>query len=215
MKALFFDLDGTIIDSSEGIYASVQYAMEKMGRAPLEEKVLRSFIGPPLSDSFVKLGMTAEEVKSGVAYYRESYRKGAVLQVQVYEGMTELLQQLAANSKVKVFLATSKPEEFAKQILVHFQLADYFDGIYGADMDGSRVAKADVLAYALENAGDLDRNQAWMIGDRKHDMVGALENQLTPVGVLWGFGDREELLLAGATKLVEKPVALLELLLDN
>lgn len=212
MKSVFFDLDGTIVDSSEGIYASVQYAMTKLGRPSLAEKVLRSFIGPPLKDSFIKLGMTEAEAKQGVAFYRENYRQGAVLQVQVYDGMSELLQQLAANPQVKVYLATSKPEEFAKQILSHFQLAVYFDGIYGADMEGHRVAKADVLAYALANAGSVDRQQAWMIGDRQHDMVGALDNQVTPVGVLWGFGDQEELLSAGASGLVEQPSELRQLL---
>lgn len=212
MKSLFFDLDGTIVDSSEGIFASVRYAMAKMQLEPLTDKQLRRFIGPPLSKSFEKLGLSPESAAEGVAYYRENYRAGGIFQAQVYDGIATLLAQLGRDPEISVYLATSKPEVFAKQILEHFQLAAHFDGIYGADMAGERVAKEAVLAYALAAAGTKDKKQAWMIGDREHDMIGGALNGVTPVGVLWGFGDQQELATAGAKYLVETPLALADLI---
>lgn len=206
-KHLFFDLDGTIVDSSPGIYASIAYSLEKMGREPLSPEVLRTFIGPPLLDSYLNLGMTAKEANEGVAFYREHYRQGALFQATVYEGLPELLAHLSEENQL--YIATSKPEVFAKEMLAKFALADHFQGIYGADLAGERDSKAKVLAYALEGAGNVAKNLSWMIGDRKHDMTGAYANQLPGIGVLWGFGDRKELESAGASHCVATPGELL------
>lgn len=212
MKELFFDLDGTIVDSSEGIFASVRYALAKMALPPLTDEQLQSFIGPPLSKSFEKLGLTTAEAAAGVAYYRENYRDGGIFQARVYEGIETLLAQLSRDPEIKLYLATSKPEVFAKQILAHFLLEGYFDGIYGADLEGERVAKEDVLAYALSESGTVGNPTVWMIGDREHDMIGGRLNGVTPVGVLWGFGDTSELTAAGAAYLVQTPSELTEIL---
>lgn len=206
-KHLFFDLDGTILDSSAGIYASIAYSLEKMGREPLTLAVLRTFIGPPLLDSYLNLGMTPAEAEQGVTFYREYYRQGALFQAEIYEGVPELLTELAKENRL--YIATSKPEVFAKEMLEKFALADHFQGIYGADLAGERNSKAKVLAYALDGAGNVDKNKSWMIGDRKHDMTGARTNQLPGIGVLWGFGDRAELEAAGATHCVATPQELL------
>lgn len=199
MKHLFFDLDGTLVDSSAGIYSSIGYALEKMGREPLEIADLRRFIGPPLLDSFLALGMSDKEAEESVAWYREHYKKAAMLQVQVYEGIEALLKNLAEQEGYQLQIATSKPEVFAKEILAELGLDHYFNGIYGADLAGVRHNKAAVLAYAMENTPQATPENSWMIGDRKHDMLGAETNGVAAIGVLWGFGSRQELEEAGAS----------------
>lgn len=206
MKQLFFDLDGTIVDSSKGIFASIRYALKKMEKPPLDEATLRTFIGPPLNDSFVRVGFTQEEAEEAVLLYRENYRSEGLLAVTVYEGLPELLAALKGEYQLNI--ATSKPELFAKQILGNIGLAQYFTGIYGADMEGKRIRKDDVLRYALAESGNQDPQQAYMIGDREHDMIGGIKNGAVPVGILWGFGDREELATAGAEVLAATPAEL-------
>ena len=199
MKYLFFDLDGTLVDSSAGIYSSIAYALEKMAREPLELAALQRFIGPPLLDSFLALGMTEKEAEASVAWYREHYKQGAMLQVQVYEGIEALLKNLASKEGYQLQIATSKPEIFAKEILAELGLDRYFNGIYGADLEGVRHNKAAVLAYAMEKTPGASAENSWMIGDREHDILGAFTNGLPAVGVLWGFGSKKELEDAGAS----------------
>lgn len=205
-KNLFFDLDGTIIDSSEGIYGSILYALDKMAKPGLTDEQLRSFIGPPLVDSFLNIGFTPEEAEQATVYYRETYAVKGMYEVKVYEGIPEALAVLA--DKYDLYIATSKPEHFAKKILANIQLARYFTGIYGADSETDRTAKADVLAYALAESG-AEAPASVMIGDRSHDMLGAAQCQVLPVGVLWGFGDRQELTESGAAEILTVPADLL------
>lgn len=209
---LFFDLDGTIIDSSEGIFGSIQYALEKMDKPALTEAQLRSFIGPPLLDSFVNVGFTAAEAQQATVFYRETYAVEGMYQVKIYAGIEETLARLAADHDL--YIATSKPEHFAKKILANIQLATYFKGIYGADSETDRTDKAAVLAYGLDTS-KTEAATAVMIGDRSHDMLGAAACQVTPVGVLWGFGDQGELLASGAAALVERPQELVPLFTAN
>lgn len=191
-KYLFFDLDGTVTDSAEGIYNSVAYALEKLG-FPVEDKTtLRPFIGPPLTESFKNFcGFDEEKTKLGVQYYREYYPEKGIFENKVYDGIPELLKKLHDSGK-KVILATSKPEPFAVRILEHFGIAQYFDLIVGSTFDTSRQNKADVLRYAVQTIGADEPERSLMIGDRLHDVVGAHEVGMDCAYVLFGFGSREE-----------------------
>ncbi|MBQ2699007.1 MAG: HAD family hydrolase [Firmicutes bacterium] len=209
---ILFDLDGTLTDPVLGITNSVAYALNKFGITVNDRSELHKFIGPPLIDSFMGFyGMSREDAEQATAYYRENFRAGGMFENEVYPGIPELLAELQAQGK-KIILATSKPEEFAVKILQHFDLAQYFDFMGGASMDGTRSHKADVIAYSLEMGQVSDRSRAVMIGDREYDILGAKQFGLDSVGVLFGYGSRAELEAAGATHIVATVAELLPLL---
>lgn len=200
---ILFDLDGTLTDPGIGITNSAMYALEKWNIKVAERSELYKFIGPPLRDSFMNFyGFSEEQAKEAIVYYREYFKDKGIFENEVYPGIVELLQQLKASGK-KIVLATSKPEEFAIRILKHFDLFDYFDFVGGAYMDGVRNKKGEVIQYALESAGITDLSTTVMIGDREHDIIGAKENGLDSIGVLFGYGSRDELTEAGATYIAE------------
>jgi len=201
---IFFDLDGTLTDPGIGITNSVMYALKKWNIEVADRSELYKFIGPPLVDSFEKYyGFSKEEAEQAVVYYREYFREKGLYENTIYDGSEKLLSDLKASGK-KVVLATSKPQEFAEIILKHFQIDRYFDVVAGATMDGTRSKKTDVILYALAACGIEDKSQVVMVGDREHDIIGAKNAGLDSIGVLCGYGDREELETAGATHVVEK-----------
>lgn len=201
---ILFDLDGTLTDPGEGITNSVAYALEKWNIYVENRTELYSFIGPPLKDSFMDFySFSEEQAEQAVACYREYFQDRGIFENVVYEGVEEMLKTLKASGR-KIILATSKPEEFAVRILEHFHLAAYFDFIGGASMDGTRVKKADVISYALKESKVTDLSGAVMIGDRKHDILGAAQAGLDSIGVLYGYGDEAELREAGALYLAER-----------
>ena len=203
-KYILFDLDGTLTNPELGITNCVMYALEKFGIEENDRKKLHPFIGPPLTYSFQNFyGLSEEESRQAVAFYRERFSVKGLYENEVYEGVPELLQNLKEQGKI-IILATSKPEEYAIEILKHFQLYQYFDFIAGATMDGSRGEKADVIAYALEISHVEDKSEAIMVGDRNYDILGAKEHGMDSIGVLFGFGDYEELTKAGADYVAEK-----------
>ena len=200
---IFFDLDGTLTDPGEGITNSVAYALKKEGIEPPERQQLYRFIGPPLVDSFMKYyDFSKERAHRAVEEYREYFRDRGIFENRVYEGVPELLASLTAQGK-KLVLATSKPELFAIRILEHFDLSRFFTFAAGALMDETRTAKGDVIAYALQSCGITDGSRVLMVGDRLHDVKGAQQCGLDSVGVLFGYGSREELTEAGATYIAE------------
>lgn len=202
-KYILFDLDGTLTNPEIGITNCVMYALEKFGIKENDRKKLHPFIGPPLTYSFQNFyGLSEEESKQAVAFYRERFSVKGLYENEVYAGVPEMLQRLKEQGKT-IILATSKPEEYTIKILKHFDLYKYFDFVAGATMDGSRGEKADVIAYALEISNVEDKSKAVMVGDRNYDVLGAKENGLDSIGVLFGFGDYEELTKAGATYIVE------------
>lgn len=195
---ILFDLDGTLTDPAQGITNSVAYALEKYGICVEDKTTLNKFIGPPLAESFQKFyGFSESESKQCVEYYREYYKPKGIFENEVYHGVEELLKPLKENGKILI-LATSKPEIFAKQILEHFRLIQYFDFVAGSNLDGTRVAKSEVIAYALESYGITDLENTLMVGDREHDIIGAKKIGISSLGVLYGYGSREELENAGA-----------------
>ena len=198
---LLFDLDGTLTDSGPGIMNSAAYALKKHGIHVSDPADLNRFIGPPLTESFMRFAaMSEDEAKAAVADYREYFVPYGMFENEVYAGITEMLAGLKAGGR-HLIVATSKPEKFAVRILEHFDLLRYFDGVYGASMDLSHSKKSDIIARVLqaENASPRD---ALMIGDRSHDIDGAHANGLAAVGVLYGYGDRAEHLAAGAEYIV-------------
>lgn len=202
-KYILFDLDGTLTNPEIGITTCVMYALEKFKIKVEDRKELHPFIGPPLMYSFqTYYGLSEEESELAVKYYRERFSVKGLYENEVYDGVEELLQSLRESGKT-IVLATSKPEEYAVEILKHFDLYKYFDFIAGATMDGSRGEKADVIRYALEISGIENKSEVVMVGDRNYDILGAKENGLDSIGVLFGFGDYEELTKAGATYIAE------------
>lgn len=210
---LLFDLDGTLTNSSAGIYNAINYALTQLGLEKQPDHALQSFIGPPLVESFSQqLKLSPERTKQAVTYYRDYYAAKGLYENTPYLGIPQLLQQLKQDG-YRLYVATSKPEAFAITILQHFQLADYFQAIYGATLDASRSQKTDVIRYALKHSAIVRLDTTLMIGDRYHDICGALENGIQCCGVTYGFGSRQELQEAGATYLVDSVAQLSELLL--
>lgn len=200
---ILFDLDGTLTNPEIGITNCVMYALEKFNIKVEDRKELHPFIGPPLTYSFqTYYGLSEADSELAVKYYRERFSVKGLYENEVYEGVDKLLKQLKESGKILV-IATSKPEEYTLKILEHFDLLKYFDYVAGATMDGSRGEKADVIRYALEISGIEDKTEAIMIGDRKYDILGAKENGLASIGVLFGFGDYEELTKEGADYISE------------
>ena len=213
---LFFDLDGTLTDPYTGITECIFYALDRMGFEKPERTFLKKFIGPPLTLSFrAFLGMTEEEADTALRFYRERYAVKGLYENAVYPGIPEALAALKDAGKT-LCLATSKPEPFAERILERFSLSGYFGEICGASMDGVRGTKGEVLRELLSRLrlpeGTPD---ALMIGDRIHDADGAREVGLETVGVLWGYGDREELASAGCAALAQTPAELVSILCRN
>ena len=202
-KTIFFDLDGTLTDPGEGITNSVAYALEKFGITVSQRAELYKFIGPPLADAFEEYyGFSKEKALKAVEYYREYFRDKGIFENKVYDGIENLLE-LLKNDGYEIILATSKPEEFAERILEHFNLIKYFDCVAGSAMDGSRIKKADVIMYAVEKHGVSDLKSCIMIGDREHDIIGAKATSISSMGVLYGYGSKNELTKAGATYIAE------------
>lgn len=212
---ILLDLDGTVTESKEGITKSIRYALHHMGIEVTDLDSLCKHIGPPLKQGFMDFwGFSEEEADRGVELYREYFSVKGMYQNYEYEGMRDLLASLKCAGK-KVYLATSKPEKFARMILEHFHLEPYFDDICGASMDGSRSEKGDVIHYVLEKNHITDLDQVVMAGDRSHDINGAKENQIDSIGVLYGYGTRKELEDAGAGRIVQTIAELKTRLLEE
>ena len=200
---VLFDLDGTLTDPAVGITNSVMHALKKYGISVDDRRELYKFIGPPLHESFENFyGFSREEALQAVEYYREYYRDTGIYENIVYDGVETMLKTLCESGK-KIILATSKPEIFAREILRYFDLEKYFYYSAGANLDGSRTDKAEVIEYALREGNVDDKSAAVMVGDREHDIIGANKNGLDSIGVLFGYGNRAELENAGATYVAE------------
>lgn len=212
-KYLLFDLDGTLTDSMPGITNSVAYALEHFGIQEERENLIK-FVGPPLRDSFMEFyGFSEKKAEEAVRVYREYYAHKGIFENSVYGGIPELLEACKKAGR-QVILATSKPQNYAEQILEHFDLMRWFDDVQGSSMDKSKVTKTDVIRCAMKDNRIENRETAVMIGDRKHDISGARECGLESVGVLFGYGGREELETYGADWIVESVEELKELLIQ-
>jgi len=213
-KYILFDLDGTLTDPMEGITNSVMYALKYFGIQAESRESLFPYIGPPLLESFQKYhGLTPTQAREGLRVYREYFTDKGLLENKVYPGIEDLLQSLM-QAGARLFVATSKPEPYSERIVRHFGLDPYFEFVGGSTMDETRVHKEEVIAYVLQRAGIEDRENAVMIGDRDLDILGAKKNGMDGIGVLFGYGSREELTQADAAYLAESPEILKEYLLQ-
>lgn len=212
---ILFDLDGTLTNPGLGITNSVMYALKKFNIEVNDRTALYKFIGPPLQDSFQRYyGFSKEESDLAVKYYREYFSVHGLYENEVYDGIENLLIELKKKNK-SLLVATSKPETFAVEILKHFHLEQYFDFIAGATMDSSRNTKADVISHALENCKISDLTSTIMVGDREYDILGAKQVGLDSIGVLFGYGNYEELEAAGATYIAESIRDILNFILNG
>ena len=213
-KYIFFDLDGTVTDPRAGITRSVAYALDRYGIHVEDTDSLCPFIGPPLNESFMNFyGFSYEESMKAVEVYRERFATIGLFENEEYPGVTELLSSLRAAGR-HLAIATSKPEVFARRILDHFGYTQYFDVIAGSELDGSRVHKDEVIEYARRQLGSPDDSECLMIGDREHDVMGAKRGGMKCIGVLYGYGSREELERAGADFICADPFEVRSLILD-
>lgn len=211
-KYILLDLDGTITDPMIGITRCVEYALNHFGIQVNDLRELCPFIGPPLLDSFRDFyHFTDEQAKEATEKYRERFADTGIYENKLYDGMKDFLEEATRQGRI-LMLATSKPTVFAKRILDYFDIARYFTFVAGSGLDGSFYTKGDVIRHVLESNNLTDHPSVVMIGDRKHDIIGAKENRLDSIGVLYGYGDWEELSQAGADYIVEDIAGLRNLL---
>lgn len=200
---ILIDLDGTVHDPAPGIIGSVQFALRELGLPVPEAPELHWVIGPPLRVVFPQVGVKAAEVERAVQLYRVNYRGGAMYDAVVYDGIPAALDELRGLG-ARLIMATSKPHPFARPIMERFGLADRFAAIHGAELDGTRDDKAELIRHIIDQEG-VDPARAVMVGDRKFDCLGAGKNGIASIGVLWGYGSADELRAHGAAHLAETP----------
>ena len=214
-KYILFDLDGTLTDPEEGITKSLQHALAYIGIKVEDRSILRRHIGPPLADGLREFfGLDNGQIEEVIGYFREYFVDKGIFMNYKYEGVEEVLESLVKAGKTLI-VATSKPEVLAERILKHFNLDQYFTDICGSNLDETRSKKGEVIAYALEENGIKEKEQVVMIGDRLHDILGAKENGIASIGVLYGFGSREEHLEAGADAIAADFNELKDILLES
>ncbi len=213
-KYVLFDLDGTLTDPALGITNSVIYALSRFGIEVSDRSSLYKFIGPPLVYSFKTFyNFTDEQAVLALNYYRERFQNGGLFENEIYNGIDHLLAALKANGS-KIILATSKPEEFAEQILEHFDILKYFDFVAGNTLSEMRPEKRDVIMHILANFPDLSGENAVMVGDRSYDVAGSGEFSIPCIGVAYGYGGEDELRSSGAAAVAESVQELEKMLLE-
>ena len=207
-RAVFFDLDGTLTDPRPGITECIRYALSGLGRTPPAADDLLWCIGPPMPKSFATLLDTGDPalIARAMALYRERFGTVGMFENAVYPGIPEAVAAVRA-AGFSTYVATSKPHVYARQIIEHFGLAPLFDRVYGSELDGTRVEKVELIAYALAEE-KLDPARVVMIGDREHDAIGARHNGVHVIGVTYGYGTEAELRAHGAEQIAHAPAAI-------
>jgi phosphoglycolate phosphatase len=204
---VYFDLDGTLTDPYEGITKCILYALDELGFPRPDDDYLYGCIGPPLWDTFPEL-VGEELTGDAVALYRERFVDVGWKENKPYDGIHDALENIASAGHT-LFVATAKPHMHAARIIEHFGMGDYIHNVYGSELDGTRATKAELLKFAMDkNPGNAARI---MIGDRRHDLAGAIANNLEPIGVAWGYGSIEELEAAGASAIAQAPAELVDI----
>lgn len=200
---VFFDLDGTLTDPKLGFVRSIRFALSELNIEFGPDTNFESYIGPPLHDTFRKLCGDSHSVEDAVSLYRERYAETGLFENELYEGILECLEQIYGTAE-SIHVATSKPTVFSKRIIEHFGLDQYFNVVFGSNLDGSLSDKTELLEHVLETQG-IAPQDAVMIGDRRFDMIGAKNHGISALGVLWGYGSEEELKNAGADVIFTHP----------
>jgi phosphoglycolate phosphatase len=212
--SVLFDLDGTLIDSQPGIVASCLAALCALGHKPDEALDVKCFIGPPIEEMMQVLlrSYGDDRVGEAVTAYRHHYGESGLLGSEPYPGIIGALQEMR-QAGLRIYLATSKREVFARRILENLKLATYFDGIYGSVPGGKLDHKTELLAQIVSEQ-DICASHSLMVGDRRNDIIGAHAVNMRGLGVLWGYGSRDELEAAGAEQLVELTADLAQVVLS-
>ena len=207
---MLLDLDGTLTDPRAGIVRSIRHALDRLARPCPPDDALTALIGPPLRETFATLLATADcaRIEDAMRLYRERFAAVGLFENEMYEGIPAMLDGLRRDGG-RLFVATAKPAVFAERIVRHFALDHHFAGVYGPDLDGRLDDKAELLAHLLATER-LDPTRAIMVGDRAGDVAAARKSGLRSIGVLWGYGSRDELLRAGADALCASPTSLPE-----
>ena len=198
-KAIFFDLDGTLTDSGEGIINCATLALNHFGLHVPSRQEMRVFVGPPLDQTFIRFGVPADQTDEAIRVFRSRYMTVGKFENFPYPGVREMLETLQQQGH-RLFVATSKPEVLANEVLSHFDLNGYFEKICGATLDGSRSHKEDVIHYLLSQVEDVE--DILMVGDTAFDVIGAAAHKIPCIGVTWGYGLAEDMEQAGAIALV-------------
>jgi phosphoglycolate phosphatase len=213
MRTVFLDLDGTLIDPKEGITESIRYALEGMGVEDIPEPdELTWCIGPPLHGSFEILLGEGADIGEAMELYRERYSETGMYEAEIYDGIGEMFE-VFRDIGSSIWIATSKPHVFANEIIEHFGISPHVDGLFGAELDGTRSDKTELLTFALDETG-ADPAQSVMIGDRRHDIFGAKNNDIASVGALWGYSEQGELHMAEADALAGDPEEAAEIVVE-
>ena len=214
VKTIFFDMDGTLIQSEFGIFDSVLYALEQFGYQLEDRSILRKFIGPPLYTSFTEfLGFSPEDGERAVALYREYYSSKGISQSPLYDGVREMLQTLK-DAGMRLACVTSKPDTFARRVLELHRIDPLFEILAAPTMKDHNADKAPLLLRAMAELS-IDPAEVVMVGDRMYDINGANDAGVRSIGVLYGYGSREELTEAGATELAETPADVVKICLGQ
>ena len=208
-KAIFFDLDGTLTDSGEGIINCARLALNHFGIPSPSDQEMRVFVGPPLRDTFAKFGVPEDGIEKAMVIFRERYNPIGIFENTPYPGIHELLQKLRDDGH-RLFLATAKPEVMAQRVLDKFEMTQYFEMICGATLDHSRDSKSAVIAHLLAQVPDVEN--VYMIGDTAYDVVGAAAHGIPTIGVAWGYGKEEDMVSAGAVAIAHTMDQLYDLL---
>lgn len=212
-KCVLLDLDGTLFDTSEGIMECYKMGLEHFGILVKDDSELRKVMGPSLYISYRDFyGLDEDQVKEAVRIYREHYNGGGIYKCRLYDGMENVLKSLKLNDST-VCVATSKPQIMAEKILNHFGLTAYFDTICGAELDGSRSDKVELIDTALKRVGFTDKDGVVMVGDRFYDIKGAIGAGVHSIGVTYGFGTKEELIEAGTEYIAETSEDILKIVM--
>lgn len=206
-KTLLLDLDGTLVDPAPGIIGSCRFAMGSMGHPVPESEDLRWIIGPSLRGTFARLLGGRGDAEDALRHYRDRYSEWGITQAEPYPGVLDVLAS-RRRLGTRFFLCTAKPAVFARRVVEHFGFAALLDGIYGPDLDGRFDDKGDLIAHILETER-LEADQVCMVGDREQDVRAGGRHGIPTVGVLWGYGSREELSAAGAEVVISTPAELL------
>ncbi|EPD50969.1 hypothetical protein HMPREF1210_02160 [Paenisporosarcina sp. HGH0030] len=214
-KIILFDLDGTLSDPKVGITKSVQYALQKMHIIESDIDKLECFIGPPLQDSFAEYyNFDEENTQKAIDFYRERFREMGMFENELYSNISLLLKSLK-DLNFTLVVATSKPTIFSEQILIHFNIDQYFDLVVGSNLDGTRTAKTEIIQYILDMYNGHKLDDFIMIGDKKHDIIGANNNGIDSIGVTYGYGSFEELSHSKPTYIVKSVDQLKDILIGS
>ena len=210
--SILFDLDGTLVDSGEGVLKCAELALRHFNLPIPSPEEMRTFVGPPLRDSFIRFGCTEEMAQEAIAVYRSRYTTVGKFELFVYPGIEKLLQDLTA-AGCKLYVATSKPESVSVEILQHLGLAQHFTYIAGADQGKARSTKSEVIAYLLEQVGDLEG--ALMVGDTAYDVIGAAQHGIPCAAITWGYGTVESIQAAHPAVIVDSTEQLLQFVVGD